>query len=101
VLIEALGTVTTMASVAVKSRLDNVIVGIHFADGAYVKRGDLPTDDSNMLFLLRRFARGACTKSDNVLCNWGRRHIGPIFWPARPNRPFITEGPVDLRLFQQ
>jgi hypothetical protein len=39
--IEALGTVTTMASVAVKSRLDNVIVGIHFADGAYVKRGDL------------------------------------------------------------
>ena len=41
VLIEALGTVTTMASVAVKSRLDNVIVGIHFADGAYVKRGDL------------------------------------------------------------
>jgi membrane fusion protein, multidrug efflux system len=41
VLIEALGTVTTMASVAVKSRLDNLIVGIHFTDGAYVKQGDL------------------------------------------------------------
>jgi RND family efflux transporter MFP subunit len=41
VLIEALGTVTMMASVAVKTRLDNEIVGIHFADGASVKQGDL------------------------------------------------------------
>ena len=41
VLIEALGTVTNMASVAVKTRLDNEIVGIHFADGASVKQGDL------------------------------------------------------------
>ena len=41
VLVEALGTVTTMASVAVKTRIDNQIVGIHFADGAYVKQGDL------------------------------------------------------------
>jgi RND family efflux transporter MFP subunit len=41
VLIEALGTVTNMASVAVKSRLDNEIVGIHFTDGASVKQGDL------------------------------------------------------------
>jgi multidrug efflux system membrane fusion protein len=39
--VEALGTVTTMASVAVKTRLDNEIVGIHFADGAFVKQGDL------------------------------------------------------------
>jgi RND family efflux transporter MFP subunit len=39
--IEALGTVTTIASVAVKTRLDNEIVGIHFADGAFVKQGDL------------------------------------------------------------
>jgi multidrug efflux system membrane fusion protein len=41
VLIDALGTVTTMASVAVKTRLDNEIVGIHFTDGANVKQGDL------------------------------------------------------------
>jgi membrane fusion protein, multidrug efflux system len=41
VLIEALGTVTTMASVAVKPRLDSEIVAVHFADGAYVKQGDL------------------------------------------------------------
>jgi RND family efflux transporter MFP subunit len=41
VVIEELGKVTTMASVAIKPRLDNVIVGIHFTDGAYVKQGDL------------------------------------------------------------
>jgi RND family efflux transporter MFP subunit len=40
-LLEGLGNVTTMASVAVKSRLDNEIVGVHFADGARVKQGDL------------------------------------------------------------
>jgi RND family efflux transporter MFP subunit len=41
VLIEALGTVTPIASVAIKSRVDNEIVGVHFADGALVKKGDL------------------------------------------------------------
>jgi RND family efflux transporter MFP subunit len=40
-LTEALGTVTTMASVAIKTRIDNEIVRIHFTDGAYVKQGDL------------------------------------------------------------
>jgi membrane fusion protein, multidrug efflux system len=39
--LEALGNVTTMASVAIKSRIDNEIVGIHFTDGAFVKQGDL------------------------------------------------------------
>jgi membrane fusion protein, multidrug efflux system len=37
----ALGNVTTMASVAVRTRIDNEIVDIHFADGAVVKQGDL------------------------------------------------------------
>ena len=41
VILESLGNVTTMASVAVKPRIDSEIVGIHFADGAFVKRGDL------------------------------------------------------------
>src|SRR5262245_44518086 len=41
VLLEGIGNVTTMASVAVKSRLDNEIVGVHFADGAKVDKGDL------------------------------------------------------------
>ena len=39
--IEALGTVTPIASVAIKSRIDSEIVEMHFADGARVKQGDL------------------------------------------------------------
>lgn len=39
--IEALGTVTPMASVAIKSRIDTEITEVHFADGARVKQGDL------------------------------------------------------------
>jgi membrane fusion protein, multidrug efflux system len=39
--IEALGTVMPMASVAIKSRIDSEITGIHFADGARVKQGDV------------------------------------------------------------
>jgi len=41
VVIEALGTVTPIASVAIKSRIDTEITGIHFADGARVKQGDV------------------------------------------------------------
>src|SRR5215471_8744891 len=41
VILESLGNVTTMASVAVKPRIDSEIIGIHFSDGAFVKRGDL------------------------------------------------------------
>ncbi len=39
--LEALGNVSPIASVAVRSRLDSEIVGVHFADGATVKAGDL------------------------------------------------------------
>jgi membrane fusion protein, multidrug efflux system len=41
VVLDALGNVTTIASVAIKARIDNEIVGIHFADGASVRQGDL------------------------------------------------------------
>ena len=41
VLLEGIGNVTTIASVAVKTRLDDEIVGVHFADGAKVNQGDL------------------------------------------------------------
>src|SRR5271170_543144 len=48
--IEALGNVATIANVAVKPRLDDEIVGVHFADGASVKKGDLlVTLDPRML----------------------------------------------------
>jgi multidrug efflux system membrane fusion protein len=39
--VDALGTVTPMASVAIKSRLDNEITGVHFSDGARVNKGDV------------------------------------------------------------
>lgn len=39
--IEALGTVTPMASVAIKSRIESTITDVHFADGARVARGDV------------------------------------------------------------
>jgi len=41
VLLEGIGNVTTIASVAVRSRLDNEIVGVHFQDGAKINKGDL------------------------------------------------------------
>jgi len=39
--LDALGTVTTIAGVAIKSRVDTAIVGVHFEDGARVKQGDI------------------------------------------------------------
>jgi multidrug efflux system membrane fusion protein len=39
--IEALGTVTTMASVAIKPRVDSEIMAVKFEDGARVKLGDV------------------------------------------------------------
>lgn len=38
---EALGSVTPMASVAIKARLDSEIISVHFADGAMVKQNDV------------------------------------------------------------
>jgi membrane fusion protein, multidrug efflux system len=39
--LEALGTVTTMAAVAVKPRVDSEITAVKFDDGALVKQGDV------------------------------------------------------------
>jgi multidrug efflux system membrane fusion protein len=39
--VESLGSVTPIASVAIKPRLDTAIVGVHFRDGQAVKKGDL------------------------------------------------------------
>jgi RND family efflux transporter MFP subunit len=39
--IDALGTVTTIASVAIKARIDTAIDSVHFQDGAHVNNGDL------------------------------------------------------------
>lgn len=39
--LDALGTVTPIASVAIKARVDTTIVGVHFRDGAHVNKDDL------------------------------------------------------------
>ena len=39
--LDSLGTVTPIASVAIKSRVDTAITNVHFSDGAHVKQGDL------------------------------------------------------------
>jgi multidrug efflux system membrane fusion protein len=39
--VDALGNVTPIASVAIKARVDTTIEGVHFQDGAEVKKGDL------------------------------------------------------------
>ena len=39
--LEALGTVTTMAAVAIKPRVDSEILAVKFEDGARVKQGDV------------------------------------------------------------
>jgi multidrug efflux system membrane fusion protein len=39
--IDAIGTVTPIASVAIKARVDTTIVEVHFRDGAHVDKGEL------------------------------------------------------------
>lgn len=41
VTLEALGSVTPIASVAIKARVESMIVGVHFSDGAMVREGDV------------------------------------------------------------
>lgn len=59
VLVEALGSVTPLATVALRTRIDSEIVAIHFEDGAVVKKGDLlVTLDSRAIEAQIRQAEG-------------------------------------------
>jgi membrane fusion protein, multidrug efflux system len=61
--VDLLGTVTPIASIAVKTRVDTEIVGVHFEDGAMVRQGDvLFTLDSRTLEALLHQAQGALEK---------------------------------------
>ena len=63
VIIEALGTVTPIQSVAVRTRLDSEIVGVHFEDGASVRQGDpLFTLDSRALEAQIKQAEGTVAR---------------------------------------
>ena len=65
---ESLGTVTPMASVAIKTRIDTEIVAVHFADGAFVQKGDLLfTLDSRALEASLREKEGTLTRNRAAL----------------------------------
>jgi membrane fusion protein, multidrug efflux system len=61
--VDALGNVTPIASVAIKSRLETEITAVHFADGALVKERDLLfTLDSRALEAQIRQAEGVLAR---------------------------------------
>jgi RND family efflux transporter MFP subunit len=75
VTLDALGTVTPVASVAIKSRLETEIVGVHFQDGATVKQGDLLfTLDSRALDALVLQAEGVLAR-DQAQLEGARRDL--------------------------
>ncbi len=68
VVLGALGNVTTIASVALRPRIDSEITGIHFSDGAYVKQGDvLITLDSRALEAQHAQAEGNLARDQALL----------------------------------
>jgi membrane fusion protein, multidrug efflux system len=61
--VDALGNVTPIASVAIKSRLETEITAVHFTDGALVKAGDpLFTLDSRTIEAQIRQAEGVLAR---------------------------------------
>ncbi|HEY6257010.1 MAG TPA: efflux RND transporter periplasmic adaptor subunit [Xanthobacteraceae bacterium] len=66
--VDLLGTVTPIASVAVKTRVDTEIVGVHFQDGAMVRPGDiLLTLDARALEAQLHQAEGTLAKDQAQL----------------------------------
>jgi membrane fusion protein, multidrug efflux system len=60
--VDLLGTVTPIASVAVKTRIDSEITAVHFDDGAMVRKGDLLfTLDSRAIEAQMRQTQGILT----------------------------------------
>lgn len=66
--VEAIGTVTPIASVALKSRLETTITAVHFEDGAKVNKGDvLFTLDARQIDAQIAQAEGNLAKSKSSL----------------------------------
>src|ERR1700682_5359675 len=81
-LLEGIGNVTTIASVAIKARLDNEIVGVHFADGARVAKGDLLiTLDSRAIEAQIRQVEGTIAK-DQAQIDGAARDVRRYTEPA-------------------
>jgi RND family efflux transporter MFP subunit len=66
--VDSIGTVSPIASVALKSRVETTIVGVHFEDGARVKEGDLLfTLDSRQIDAQIAQAEGTLTRDQSQL----------------------------------
>src|SRR4051795_5698757 len=66
--VDSIGTVTPISSVALKSRLETTIVGVHFEDGARVNEGDLLfTLDSRQIDAQIEQAEGVLAKDQAQL----------------------------------
>lgn len=66
--VDAIGTVTPISSVALKSRVETTIVAVHFEDGAKVKEGDLLfTLDSRQIDAQIQQAQGTLTRDQAQL----------------------------------
>jgi RND family efflux transporter MFP subunit len=66
--VDALGMVTPISSVALKSRVETTIVGVHFEDGAKVNEGDLLfTLDSRQIDAQIEQAQGALARDQAQL----------------------------------
>lgn len=66
--VDSIGTVTPIASVALKSRVETTIVSVHFEDGAKVKEGDLLfTLDSRQIDAQIEQAQGALARDQAQL----------------------------------
>jgi RND family efflux transporter MFP subunit len=66
--VDLLGTVTPMASVAVKPRIDSEIIEVHFSDGAVVRKGD-------MLFTLDHRALDAQIRQTQGILNGAKAQL--------------------------
>lgn len=74
--LDALGTVTPMASVGIKARIDTSIVGVHFQDGARVNKGDLLfTLDCRAIDAQIETTEGAIAR-DNAQLAGAQRDVG-------------------------
>lgn len=66
--VDSIGMVTPISSVALKSRVETTIVGVHFEDGARVKEGDLLfTLDSRQIDAQIAQAEGNLARSQSTL----------------------------------
>src|ERR1700730_9136603 len=73
--VDLLGSVTPIASVAIRSRVDSEILGVHFQDGAMVRQGDiLFTLDARVIEAQLHQAEGTLAK-DQALLDGAERDV--------------------------